>query len=292
MTQKQFSLKGGEALFGAALLYSFSAVMIRELGTMWGDKSQVAARFAPVFVFLVLYGIVSKNKGTIPRSKLKYAIGLSVGFSVVVLFFTASIQNTSIANTLFTFFATNMIASFIFGTLLLKEKVTISKIIAIGFALAGLSLYAKSFIDLNEGIIYAVIAGIADGASNVFRKQLAGVNNTAAVRLQYGIGTVITAAVALLSGEQIIRQVSPEAIFFTIIFAIGMVTAANLILYGYQHFDVNIGTVIMSSEIVFGTLLGWIFYKEVPALHEAIGGFLIMTGAVISALNFGKIKAT
>lgn len=283
---QKYSVKGGEALFGAALLYSFSAVLIRELGTMWGDKAQVAARFVPVFIFLVGYSLISKKKRSIPRAKLKYGIALSASFASVVLFFTAAVQHTTIANTLFTFFATNMIASFLFGTFLLREKVTIAKIVAIIFALAGLSVYAQAILTLNRGILFAVVAGLCDGGSNVFRKKLGGVDRVAVNRLQYGAGTIITAGVSLISGEQILRKVSPEAIILTLLFACAMLMATSLLLYGYQHFDVNIGTVILSSEIIFGALLGLLFYREVPALHETIGGALILTGAVVSSLNF------
>lgn len=290
MTRQKFSASGAEALFASMLIYSFSGVMIREIGTMWGNSTQVAVRFAPVFLLLIVYGLITKNIAKIPKQKLGYAVGLSIGFTLVVLFFTSSILHTTIANTLFTFFATNMITSFILGTFWLKEKVTTTKIIAILFALAGLSVYANAFLSLDLGIVFAAIAGFSDGVCNVFRKKLRGVDNKAVLRLQYGVGTIVTVAVALISGEQIVRTITPGAIIVTVIFACAILAAANLLLYGYQHFDVNIGSVILSSEIVFGALLGWIFYKEVPAAHELLGGALILIGAVLSALDFDRLK--
>jgi drug/metabolite transporter (DMT)-like permease len=77
----------------------------------------------------------------------------------------------------------------------------------------------------------------------------------------------------------------------TVIFALVLIAGGNLILYGFQHFDVNIGTVITSTELIFGSLIGYIFYKEVPTLVETIGGVIILSGAIVAGVNFKKLLA-
>jgi drug/metabolite transporter (DMT)-like permease len=183
-----------------------------------------------------------------------------------------------------------MISSFLLGTFLLKEKVGGQKILAIVLALGGLSFYSNDLIAINLGIIFGVLAGIFDGISNVFRRKLAGVNRNAVIRVQYAVGTIFTGLITLLSGDQILKDVNTRGAVATIIFSIILIAAANLLLYGYQHFDVNIGTVIMSIELVFGALLGFLFYQEVPKSHELLGGTLIFAGSVISSIDLRLIN--
>jgi drug/metabolite transporter (DMT)-like permease len=290
MNSQKHAARGAEALFAAAFTYAFTGVLVREMEPMWGDKAQVAIRWILVFLFLALYDFFKRIKATVPAGKLGYVLALGIVFPGTVMFFTFSIQKTTLANTLFTFYAMNMVASFLLGTFLLKEKVSRVKILAILFALAGLSLYADALAAGSLGIIFAVIAGMIEGLANVIRKRLAGVDRNAILRIQYGIGAIFTSLVTLISRDEIIRTVSLRVTILTVIFAVVLIAAGNLLLYGYQHFDVNIGTVITSTELVFGALLGWLLFQEIPAPHELLGGGLILAGSIVGSGIFNKGK--
>jgi drug/metabolite transporter (DMT)-like permease len=289
MARDKYTAKGAQALFASAFAYAFTPVLVREVAPMWGDKAQVAARWSLVFIILIVYGLFRNTKAKIPRSKLLYAISLGATFALTVLFFTFAVQKTTIANSLFTFYAANMIVSFLLGTLILKEAVSRSKILAIVLALAGLGLYSGELLVGSVGVIFAVIAGINEGASNVFRKKLSGVDRSALLRLQFGVGSVFTILVTLMSRDEIIRTASFRGTLLTVIFALILILAGNLLLYGYQHFDVNIGTVITASELVFGAILGLLLFHEVPAPHELLGGTLIFAGSILGSLDLGKL---
>lgn len=291
MIKSRRSLSGAEALFGAAFVYAFTGVMVREMSPMWGDKAQVAARYLPVFFFLLGLRFITKSKAKIPQNQYFNSFGFAIAFALVVLFFTASIQNTTLANCLFVFYASNMVTSFLLGTVLLNEQISKNRMIALFFALAGLSLYSKSVLSIDIGIILAICAGILGGISNIFAKLLKGVDRNSVILVQYGIGSVFTWLITLISGEQIIRHSSWRGVGLTLLFAVILVIGANLLLYGLQHFDVNIGTVILSTELIFGALLGWILFQEVPATNEFLGGLLIFSGSVIGALDYKNDSA-
>ncbi|HEY5442101.1 MAG TPA: EamA family transporter, partial [Candidatus Saccharimonadales bacterium] len=110
-------------------------------------------------------------------------------------------------------------------------------------------------------------------------------NRFAVLRIQYGVGALLSLAVTLVSGERIIRTVSLRGTILTFVFAAVLMIASNLLLYGYQHFDVNIATVILATELIFGALFGFILFHEVPQPHELVGGLLIFTGSVLAGLN-------
>lgn len=280
--KRKRTVGGAEALFAAAFFYALTGIFVREVAPMWGDNAQVAARYSLVFIFLFAYGLFQK-KSRVPKQKMPAAIALGVLFALVVLFFTASVERTTVANSLFTFYATNMVVSFLLGTLLLHEKISASKMAAIVLALTGLSVYADALIAGNLGLLYGVAAGVCDGTSNLFRKKLEGVNRNAVNRVQYFVGTIFTITVTLLSSQEIIRQASLRGTIMTLLFAAILITGSNLLLYGYQHFDVNIGTVIMSTELVFAAVLAYILFQETPATHELVGGCLIFGASIIGS---------
>lgn len=75
-----------------------------------------------------------------------------------------------------------------------------------------------------------------------------------------------------------------------LIFAALLVGLGNLLLYGFQHFDVNVGTVILATELFFASLFGWVFFREVAAPNELIGGAVIFLASILSAVDLSALK--
>lgn len=286
MTKPKITLGGSEALLGAAILFAFTNVLVREVSSMWGDQAQVAARFALVWVILVVFAKLSKGKRTaIPRAKMKYAVAYSILAATAILFFTLSIQNTSMANTLFTSNATELFIAFLLGSFLLREKITSRKIIAIGLALVGLILYSDSILVGSIGIIFGLLGGATTALCNVLAKKLKGVDLGATMRMQFGLGAVFMVVLTLIfSPHDIVRTVSIEGIVATIVFAFVLIVATRLVLYGFQHSDVNVATVILSTQLAFGALLGFFLYQEVLSSNEIMSGALILCAAIIGGI--------
>ena len=286
MTKPKITLGGSEALLGAAILFAFTNVLVREVSSMWGDQAQVAARFALVWVILVVFAKLSKGKRTaIPRAKMKYAVAYSILAATAILFFTLSIQNTSMANTLFTSNATELFIAFLLGSFLLREKITPRKIIAIGLALVGLILYSDSILVGSIGIIFGLLGGATTALCNVLAKKLKGVDLGATMRMQFGLGAVFMVLLTLIfSPHDIVRTVSIEGIVATIVFAFVLIVATRLVLYGFQHSDVNVATVILSTQLAFGALLGFFLYQEVLSSNEIMSGALILCAAIIGGI--------
>lgn len=199
MTKSKITLGGSEALLGAAFLFAITNVLVRGMAHMWGDQAQVAARFALVWVILIVFEYFRKGtKTTIPRSKTMTAIAYSIFAAVAILFFTLSVQMTSIANTLFTSNATELFVAFLLGTVLLKEKLTIRKLVAIGLAMAGLALYSDSILVGSAGIIFGLLGGGTTALCNLLAKKLKGVDLSAIMRMQFGFGALLMIGLTLL----------------------------------------------------------------------------------------------
>ena len=286
MAKRKITFGGSEALLGAAFLFAITNVLVREMSHMWGDQAQVAARFILVWLLLVIFAQFNSKKTSIPHSKILNAVLYSVFAATAILFFTLSVQATTIANTLFTSNATELFVAFLLGTLILREKLTVRKVVAIMLALAGLTLYSHSILVGGAGIIFGILGGATTALCNLLAKKLKGVDLGAIMRMQFGLGAVFMIVLTLVfSPYDIIRTVSLGGIVATILFALILIAATRLVLYGFQHSDINVASVVLSSQLAFGALLGLIIYGEVLATHEMVSGLLILSAAIIGGVG-------
>lgn len=92
----------------------------------------------------------------------------------------------------------------------------------------------------------------------------------------------------LFAAEPIIKVVSTAPIIAVVAFAILQLILNHLLLFGFQHFDVNIGTVILSLELFFAAILGYIIFGEALTTAELLGGLAIFAASIVSAWEFKK----
>jgi len=282
-------VNGVSALFGAAFIYASFGVLIREMAKMFGDNAQVAFRFMIALIVLSIVLHIKKKSLKLPSEAIKKALMLGLAFGGVLLLFTISVNNTKIANSVFLLYSGSIISSLIIGTIVLKEKLTSIKIIAIALSLIGLAMYSSALISLSIGITTAVASGLLDGVANAIRKTLKGYDRNVVLWYQFLLGSAFALLVMLVSGETIIEQAAFLPIIVGVVFGLLQIGLGNLLLYGFQHFDVNVGTVILACELIFSIVLGFIFFHEIPTSNELTGGLLIFVASIVSAVDFKRL---
>lgn len=284
-------VKGFLSLFGAAFIYGTFGVLIRFISPMFGDNFQVVVRFFLAFLFILSFLIVRRKSISLPKTVLLKTIILGVVFVFVVILFTYSVLNTKLVNTVFLLYAGSITSSFLIGTFLFKENVTKNKLFAILIAFIGVAMYGNALFGLSLGIVTGLGSGLCDGIQNSIRRTLKGFDRNLVLLYSFASGSLVALIISLISGEQMIKSVSILPIIVTIIYALLLLTLGNFLLYGFQHFDVNIGTVILSMELVFALIFGLIIYKEIPSAKELIGGFLIFTASILSSIDMKSLHA-
>jgi len=278
-------LGGAGALFGSAIIYASFGVLIRESSKMFGNGAQVVLRFALAALIVTLLQVLLKKTVVLHGRDLLKTIGLGIGFGLVVMLFTISVNETKVANSVFLIYAGSITSSLIIGTVFLKEKLSIAKVFSVIVALAGLSLFAGGLMALSLGAMAGFASGLFDGAANAVRKTLKGVDRNSVIAYSYAVGAVVVLGVTLISGERWVYDVSLLPVIAMLVFVGFMIWISNLLLYGFQHFDVNVGTVILSTELVFATLFGYVFLHESPTTAELIGGALIFMASVLAVVD-------
>jgi drug/metabolite transporter (DMT)-like permease len=277
--------KGAAALLGAAFTYACFGLLIREMAKMFGNNAQVAFRFVLAFVFLGIFSLLVKRPTKLTGKTLLKVAFLGVAFCGVVILFTISANLTKLGNAVFLLYAGSIVTSLLIGTLMLKEKLTVTKVVAIVLALIGLSMYSSSLLALSLGVVTAILSGVLDGVSNSIRKTLRGIDRNSILLYQYAFGAVSALLVLAIAPQDSIRVVSIVPVIAGLVFAGAIIGLGNLLLYGFQHFDVNVGTVILATELFFASLIGWVFFREVPAPNEIMGGAVIFLASILSAVD-------
>lgn len=280
--------KGAAALMGAALIYAVFGILIREMATMFSDVAQVAFRFVVVFLLLAGWWILVKRHVKIPQAAKYKAMVLGVLFFGTVLLYTIAVTKTTLANSVFMLYAGDIITALIIGTVVLKEKLTPIKCIAILLVLSGLAMYSSAIFSLSVGVIAAVCSGACDGIANGIRKSLMGQDRNTVLLYQFGVCSLLAVILLLIFPSHAITHHSLWPVLAGLIFALLQILLGNLLLYGFQHFDVNVGTVILTTELVFIVLIGWLFYNEIPTTNELLGGLLILLASIVSVLSMPR----
>ena len=70
-------------------------------------------------------------------------------------------------------------------------------------------------------------------------------------------------------------------LFVLFIFGGLVVLIAYLMLIGFQNFDLNLGTIVLSSEVFFAPLFGAIIFKEYLTMFELLGGTFIIIAIIL-----------
>jgi drug/metabolite transporter (DMT)-like permease len=182
----------------------------------------------------------------------------------------------------------------ILGRLLFNERFTPKHILSLGLVITGLLFFVYPFgkDSLTLGILFGLMAGIFEGSSHVLRKLMKDVKREVIVFYQNCSAVIIATIFVLVSTEPFMRQFSIEGIIIAVIFGALLVVIGYLLVYGFQNFDVNWGTIILATEVFFATVINAVFLKEIPTTLEVIGGLLIFSGTIVTSLRLGQKNKT
>lgn len=283
------------SLLTAGLLFGSFGIWIRLLSQELTIYQQIVLRnmIGALFCAIIVYTKFRQGKKLIGGSK-KHLLIYSLLVPVVVIFYNLALIQAKIGVALFAFYAGSLAMSLPLGKLVYNESFPFTKKAALALSLAGLAafLYPFSLISINLGIVYGLIAGALDGVTNAFRKSFIATNKFFVALLTMLGGVTVSGSLTLIFDQNplFLTQLSPFAIGIGVLFGLLLISVNYLILAGFQNFDLNLGTIVISSEIFFGLIFGLIIYSEIPAPNEFIGGLLIVSAIIISNLKILKKK--
>lgn len=290
MSRTSDSLKGIVYLLTSAFLYSIMPVLIRMLGSGGlPPVSQVFLRYIFAFVSAAVYFlIIRKTKIRIERKDVPAMLVATVfGYALTNLFFTYSILYTQVGNALFLFY-TYAIITPVFGYLFLKERINRINVIALFVSLIALALLFQpnSLPTWKLGGFFAILSSLGQTAYLILRKKLNRYSAGVMMVANTLVGVAVLSAISLLleTGfyfEGGIARVSLKTWVATVLFGLDNFLAWFAMTKGFEYFKATAGSVILLSELVFGIVFAFLFFREIPSGTALIGGFCILAASVM-----------
>lgn len=273
-------------LLSAAILGSFG-LWVRILNNDLSAYQQIFFRNSVAFLIAVAILAITRRKISIATIPRKYFFFYAISFPISVIFYTLAILKTTIPVAVFTLYIGSIVASFIIGKLVFHEKFHRNKVFGVILVLAGLVFLTMPFSvnSLNAGIILGLLSGITESIANAFRKYLGDKADRYFLVSLSMLGGILISTVMMLFSHQSLNfgmNISPIGWVVGILFGALILLMSYFSIVGFQYFDLNLGTVVRSSELVFATVFAALFFYEYPSMNVIIGGLLVVVAIVIS----------
>lgn len=281
--------KGLVALIALAFVFASMGVFARYLSTSLLLLQQVYLRiFAALVISLYLFRKdinISKIK-KLPRREWLILAGRAFFFYLLgVTLFTKAITIAKYANV--SFIGALPLTAF-FGFIILKEKVTMPKILLLLTALFGSTILAvqdySQLLVWGQGELIALASAAFFSLSYVMRPlQSKKLNNREITVLIFILGFLMVFFASLLSGESLPTPIGGWSMEITaVVIGAGIFNILNLYLvnYGFSIVETALASNILTLESLFAISIGFALYGEIPAMKELIGGIIIVLGVI------------
>jgi len=264
------------------IILSPDALLIRLLNTdTWTAVLWRGLAFSTGILILMLL-MYRRDVIQVFRNIGKAGMVIGVIFGISSFFFTASVQNTSIANTL-VIISTSPLFAALFSWLYLKEKVPLRTWLAmlVIFTAIAMIMWNSAGTSSIWGDLAALGTAVFMAISFTFTRKHKDTNMVPAMF----ISGLVSASLAALIIKQTSNSfyLSDAAIPYLIMGGIVVTLAFALITLGPRYIPAPEVSLIMPLETVLGSYLGWIFINEKPSSLTIIGGFIVILTLMIHA---------
>ena len=242
----------------------------------------------------------------------KNGLLIALSYGITNLAFNWAIAEGNVVRVVFLFYLMPIWAS-IFAVILIKEKPTLTSLIAIAIAIAGAFLIliydpwsttfvsVENFLSIEKEDFLAIVGGIFFGLGNVLIRKTTRITSLLKTFAIF-FGTFLVAAVFLLINHVLystgkfvtLNTIKPELftdfkfllIFFS--FVIGLGLANFLLQLGASKLPVYITSTLLMFEILVAMISTNILQESPLQFHEFIGGILILVAASLMILDTAK----
>jgi len=286
--------RGFLALLATSFFYGSFGIVVRTLNPYLTGNQMTFFRSIIVFLVIGIFLIIKKTYTLKVRKELWiYLFIHSATFTATLFLFTYSVLLTSLSKSTFSFYSTTLITSLLVSVFIFKEEFSMKKGVSLILAFSGLIFFIlpDGIKSIGLGMVLTGIAGINDVVTNSMKKYLGGkVESIVLVFYQMLAGSIGGILLIIFSQQYTFtKPLDIFAIIWILVFALGFFLLSSFVVYGFQHFDLNLGTIILSLELVWATLIGYFLFQETLNIYQIIAMGLITLSIV--AMNWPSKKS-
>ena len=132
----------------------------------------------------------------------------------------------------------------------------------------------------------ALLSGLIVGFWNTLTKKVSGKYAELQMMLLDGSSTFTIGLIGSLIIKETLPPLSNISPWIWIIaFAVANLSASFLLIRGFKYIEAQTGSLILPMEIIFASLFGFIFFREVLSINVYLGGIFIFLAATLPALK-------
>lgn len=292
---QQHRVFGIASLSFAAFLYGFFPILSRLVGFDIPIFYLSVVRNVAISAVLIVLIVIFKTWTTVFTKDWRWIIARSLAglvgfFGAFIAFYYMPIGIAYFIN-----YAAIVIGGYIFGWIFFKEQFTKIKIIALFFALIGLTLiYSINYkIEYIYYSLWVIISGFGTALWSILSKKIS--STYSAFQLNFIdsiISTVVVLIVSILIKETWVMPTPTTVWFANLGFVAMFVCTGTLVVYGFKYLEAQIGSLIMLLEVLFGILFANLFFSEIISLPTLIGGMFILLAVILPQLRLNNIKSS
>ena len=279
-------------LCGAMAIYGSIGIFVKFLTLPSGFLVFLRATIGALFLLpFVIFGKNKFNFASIKKNLVPLLISsTALGANWVLLFEAYKYTDVSIA-TLCYYLAPVFIV--LFSPLVLKEKLTVQKLLGVFLALFGMVLISGVLSGTESGSFIGIILGIGAAVLYAtvvfFNKRIKDVSAYDKTLTQFVVSMIITLTYTLFT-----EQITSDMFGFTsiiLILVVGVIhTGVAYALYFSSLPDVKAHTAAIFSYIdpILALILAFVILKERMDLPQIIGAILVLGGAFLSEIKLKK----
>ncbi len=284
------------SLLGSAFLFSLLGAVVRFLSGYFGDSSQAAIRDMITLLILGVVMLLMRKSFRLPWKHLNKVafVGYCVTSATSSLFFIVSVMQIKAANAVFYLYTASFIASFTVDLFVRKEKTTVIKMMSLGLAFCGLLIFSYPIGEvLSVGVLFGLLTGLSDTlhftSQDYLKKDIA---NSTLLFYSYMIGGVLLVIWAIFSGEHLLKVVDWNTILVVLALGVLNVSLSGALLYGFNNFQLNKGTIVVSGELPFALVVNYLLLHESPSVLELAGAVFMFLAIFISNIYLARRSTT
>lgn len=276
---------GSLSLLLVGMLFGLSGVIAKYL-SLWLNPYQVVEyRFLVAFLTALLLLSATKQKLSFKKIDFRTLGIFAITFPISVIFFTLAIFNTTVSLAVFSFYTSTLVSSFIVGKLYFGEAITVNKRIALFFILLAVVAFTNPMqgFHLQLGFVFGLISGVFQTIASSFQKIVGkSTNRLGLLIIQTLAGIIISALALVLQGQSVlpVLPVLPTAITF--LFGVIFLAISYLFLVGFKYVNLNVGSILVSTELFFGPFFAFLLLSEGMTFLELIGGGFVVLAVLFS----------
>jgi DME family drug/metabolite transporter len=284
----------------AAVAWSGSGVFIRETMAGGGFTALSLAFWRDLTTFACLLVGLALGRPRwlrVERRDLPWLAALGgIGVGTFHVLWNVAITNLGYAVATVLLYSSPAFVS-VAAWLAFGEPLTRAKVLAIALALFGCVL-AAGFEELTTvqltagGLLLGLVAAMAYGSFSLFGRRMAG-RYTPWTVMCYGFGFGSLALLPFQFGRPLPGPVPAESwLWFAALVVISTVLPFSVYLMALRRLPASVASILASSEVVFGAVVGLLVYDEQLRLWQVLGAALVLAGVVLIARSGERERGT